>query len=39
VIALFHHPPIAPAGVVDDYPAHLHIDLLERSAAAAGAGG
>ena len=30
VIDLFHHPPIAPAGVVDDYPAHLHIDLLER---------
>ena len=30
VIALFHDPPIAPADVVDDYPAHLHIDLLER---------
>jgi ribosomal protein S18 acetylase RimI-like enzyme len=30
VIALFHDPPIAPADVVDDYPAHLHIDLLQR---------
>ena len=30
VIALFHDPPIAPADIVDDYPAHLHIDLLER---------
>jgi ribosomal protein S18 acetylase RimI-like enzyme len=29
-IRLFHSPPSAPEGVVADYPAHLHIDLLER---------
>jgi len=30
VIALFHEPPIAPPDIVEAYPAHLHIDLLER---------
>ena len=30
VIALIHDPPVAPAAVVERYPAHLHIDLLER---------
>jgi ribosomal protein S18 acetylase RimI-like enzyme len=29
-IELLHSPPVAPAEVVDAYPAHLHIDLLER---------
>jgi ribosomal protein S18 acetylase RimI-like enzyme len=31
LIELIHHPPIAPADVVAAYPAHLHIDLLERA--------
>ena len=30
VITLLHEPPVAPEDVVDAYPAHLHIDLLER---------
>ena len=30
VIELFHDPPTAPPDVVEAYPAHLHIDLLER---------
>lgn len=30
VIELFHDPPTAPPNVVEEYPAHLHIDLLER---------
>ena len=30
VVELFHDPPTAPADIVDDYPAHLHIDLLDR---------
>ncbi|HEX5013301.1 MAG TPA: GNAT family N-acetyltransferase [Candidatus Limnocylindrales bacterium] len=30
VVALFHDPPVAPPGIVEDYPAHLHIDLLDR---------
>jgi ribosomal protein S18 acetylase RimI-like enzyme len=30
LIAVIHHPPVAPAEVVAAYPAHLHIDLLEH---------
>jgi ribosomal protein S18 acetylase RimI-like enzyme len=30
MIRSIHHPTVAPARVVDRYPAHLHIDLLER---------
>lgn len=30
LIGLIHRPPVAPADVVDAYPSHLHIDLLER---------
>ena len=30
LIALLHAPAIAPDGVVEQYPAHLHIDLLPR---------
>jgi ribosomal protein S18 acetylase RimI-like enzyme len=30
VIDLLHAPPHAPEAIVDAYPAHLHIDLLER---------
>ena len=30
VAALIHRPPQAPDAVVDEYPAHLHIDLLPR---------
>ena len=30
VAALIHRPPRAPSIVVDEYPAHLHIDLLPR---------
>ena len=30
IIGLLHEPPIAPPEIVDAYPAHLHIDLLER---------
>ena len=30
IIELLHEPPVAPRSVVDAYPAHLHIDLLER---------
>jgi ribosomal protein S18 acetylase RimI-like enzyme len=30
IVALYHDPPIAPPDLVNDYPAHLHIDLLER---------
>jgi len=30
IIELFHDPPVADAAVLDEYPAHLHIDLLER---------
>jgi|1186.fasta_scaffold96261_3 GNAT superfamily N-acetyltransferase len=31
IIALIHRPPMAPAQIVDAYPSHLHIDLLERA--------
>ena len=31
IIRLFHTPPRAPDAVVDEYPAHLHIDLLARA--------
>jgi ribosomal protein S18 acetylase RimI-like enzyme len=31
VIRLLHAPPRAPDQVVADYPAHLHIDLLDRA--------
>lgn len=31
MIDLFHAPPHAPDAVVRDYPAHLHIDLLDRA--------
>lgn len=30
IIELLHEPPVAPPEIVDAYPAHLHIDLLER---------
>jgi GNAT superfamily N-acetyltransferase len=30
VISLFHDPPVRPRSIVEAYPAHLHIDLLER---------
>ena len=30
IIALMHAPPVVPDGIVADYPAHLHIDLLPR---------
>jgi GNAT superfamily N-acetyltransferase len=30
VVRLLHEPPVASDAVVDAYPAHLHIDLLER---------
>jgi ribosomal protein S18 acetylase RimI-like enzyme len=30
LVRLIHRPPVAPDGVVGEYPAHLHIDLLER---------
>jgi ribosomal protein S18 acetylase RimI-like enzyme len=30
LVRLFHSPPRSPDTVVDDHPAHLHIDLLER---------
>jgi GNAT superfamily N-acetyltransferase len=30
IIALIHEPPIANRDVLEAYPAHLHIDLLER---------
>jgi ribosomal protein S18 acetylase RimI-like enzyme len=30
VARLIHEPPVAPPDVVDAYPSHLHIDLLER---------
>jgi ribosomal protein S18 acetylase RimI-like enzyme len=30
-IELFHDPPATPAQIVEEYPAHLHIDLLERA--------
>jgi ribosomal protein S18 acetylase RimI-like enzyme len=30
IIELLHDPPRPPADIVEDYPAHLHIDLLER---------
>jgi ribosomal protein S18 acetylase RimI-like enzyme len=30
VTALIHRPPLAPDAVVTRYPAHLHIDLLDR---------
>ena len=31
MIGLLHAPPISPQQVVADYPAHLHIDLLDRT--------
>lgn len=31
IIRLIHEPPIAPAAIVDRYPSHLHIDLLDRA--------
>ena len=31
LIRAFHHPHGAPAGVVAEYPSHLHLDLLERA--------
>ena len=31
IIELIHEPPVAHAGILDGYPAHLHIDLLERA--------
>jgi ribosomal protein S18 acetylase RimI-like enzyme len=31
IIALIHEPPVARAAILDAYPAHLHIDLLERA--------
>jgi ribosomal protein S18 acetylase RimI-like enzyme len=31
LVALLHAPSLAPGPVVVDYPAHLHIDLLERT--------
>ena len=31
IIALIYEPPIANADVLETYPAHLHIDLLERA--------
>jgi ribosomal protein S18 acetylase RimI-like enzyme len=31
IIDLLFDPPVAEPGVVDAYPAHLHIDLLERA--------
>jgi ribosomal protein S18 acetylase RimI-like enzyme len=30
IIDLLHQPPVAEAAIVDAYPAHLHIDLLEH---------
>ena len=30
ITGLLHEPPIADAAILDAYPAHLHIDLLER---------
>ena len=30
LVAVIHHPPLAPDEVVSVYPAHLHIDLLEH---------
>lgn len=30
LIRLIHEPPPTPAGVLSDFPSHLHIDLLER---------
>ena len=30
IIALLHEPPVANTDVLDAYPAHLHIDLLEH---------
>lgn len=31
IVRMFHSPPRAPDSVVTAYPAHLHIDLLERA--------
>lgn len=31
VTYLFHHPPAADPAVVDEYPSHLHIDLLPEA--------
>ena len=31
LVRLMHEPPVAPADVIDEYPSHLHIDLLERA--------
>ena len=31
VIGLIHEPPRAPDEVLDEFPAHLHIDLVERA--------
>lgn len=31
LIRLIHRPPRSPAEIVEDYPAHLHIDLQERA--------
>jgi ribosomal protein S18 acetylase RimI-like enzyme len=31
LVAAIHAPPHAPEAIVADYPAHLHIDLLERT--------
>ena len=31
IIALIHEPPVAPRAILQAYPAHLHIDLLERA--------
>jgi ribosomal protein S18 acetylase RimI-like enzyme len=30
LIRRIHHPPVTPAGVVAEFPAHLHIDIRER---------
>ncbi|MEI7744382.1 MAG: GNAT family N-acetyltransferase [Chloroflexota bacterium] len=30
VVSVIHRPPVAPEEIVGPYPAHLHIDLLER---------
>lgn len=30
IVELLHSPELAPAAVVEEYPAHLHIDMLER---------
>jgi len=31
IVGLLHEPPRAPDAIVNGYPAHLHIDLLERA--------